>query len=83
MRNGPISDKGTKTSIENVAAEFFDDLLRKAFIQPNQVSGLYKVNDMLRDIALYIGPVPLPKTRMCKSRNKNYQTSRFIDQSSS
>jgi len=37
VRNGPISDKGRKTSIENVAAECFDDLLRKAFIQPNHV----------------------------------------------
>jgi hypothetical protein len=69
VRNGPISDKGRTTSIENVAAECFDDLLRKAFIQPNQVSGLYEVNEMLRDIALCIGPVPLPKTRS-KSRNK-------------
>lgn len=33
------------------------DLLKKAFIQASQGSGLYKVNDMLRDTALYIGPI--------------------------
>ncbi|CAM0153088.1 unnamed protein product [Urochloa decumbens] len=78
VRHGAIRDKGCKTSIENVAADCFDDLLRKAFIQPSQVPGFYKVDDMLRDTALYIGPTPLPKTRMHKSWNKNHKTSRLI-----
>ncbi|EAZ17766.1 hypothetical protein OsJ_33310 [Oryza sativa Japonica Group] len=59
-----VSENCMKNSIENVATDYFDDLVRKAFIQPSHIPGLYKVDDMLRDIALYIGPMPVPKTRI-------------------
>uniref|UniRef100_A0A0E0MDP2 Uncharacterized protein n=1 Tax=Oryza punctata TaxID=4537 RepID=A0A0E0MDP2_ORYPU len=65
MSNGVVvSDNGMKNSIENIATDYFDDLVRKAFIQPSHIPGLYRVDDMLRDIALCIGPMPVPKTRI-------------------
>lgn len=78
MQNGVVSNKSGKGNIENVAVDYFDELLRKAFIQPSRVPGLCRVDDMLRDIALYIGPMPPPKERVCDSMSKN--KSRLIDQ---
>ncbi|TVU25898.1 hypothetical protein EJB05_28417, partial [Eragrostis curvula] len=80
VHSGVVGNSGGRNSAENVAADCFDDLLRKAFIQPSQVPGLYIVDDMLRDVALHIGPMPLPKPRMQNStNNKRYQVSRLID----
>ncbi|TVU25897.1 hypothetical protein EJB05_28416, partial [Eragrostis curvula] len=79
VHNGIVGNRGLENSMENIAADCFDDLLRKAFIQPSQVPGLYCVDDMLRDIALHIGPMRLPKTWMRNSTRKNrYQISRLI-----
>uniref|UniRef100_A0A0D9XQ73 NB-ARC domain-containing protein n=1 Tax=Leersia perrieri TaxID=77586 RepID=A0A0D9XQ73_9ORYZ len=64
ISNSVISSNGMENSIENVATDCFDDLVRKAFIQPSPIPGLYRVDDILRDIALYIGPMPIPKTRI-------------------
>lgn len=58
-----VSENCMKNSIENVATDYFDDLVRKAFIQPSHIPGLYKVDDMLRDIAVH-------RSNAC-SKNKN------------